>query len=72
MLGYSWPPHLYQGLFKVEEKPVSVNGGMRNQEKMAKVSQEKALREFLLPEYPPLRSNLELVAECKLHHPWLG
>jgi hypothetical protein len=24
-LGYSWPPHLYQGSFKLVEKPASVN-----------------------------------------------
>jgi hypothetical protein len=27
-LGYSWPPHLYQGIFKVEEKRVGVNEGV--------------------------------------------
>lgn len=31
-LGYSWPPHLYQGLFKVEEKRVGVNAGMKNED----------------------------------------
>lgn len=39
--GYSWLPHLYQGLFKVEEKRASVNAGIRDEKAENKTSETK-------------------------------